>query len=242
MLYQNWDMQAPQMARYNADPNSIYIAVDGPKNTRGDDPTLAGGGISGWTITLISKNCKDKARAIQFLSYLISEEGQMDTYFGVPEDNPYGIAPTYTIVDGIPTLLPEIADMDKNDKNRQEIDIGVQYTYWMFMDNPWAQQWPTVYSPALEQPQLWTRPYVTFFSVYDKLEMPSGSAEALIFDEIQRRWGQDLPKLLLAKTDAEFDTLWANFQQYKAGRGYDKLQARQTELLNQNKARLAPEN
>ena len=75
MLYQNWDMQAPQNALYARDPNSIYIAVDGPKNSKGDDPVLAGGGIAGWTVTLISKNCKDPARAIQFLSYLISEEG-----------------------------------------------------------------------------------------------------------------------------------------------------------------------
>ena len=66
MLYQNWDMQAPQNALYAKDPNSIYIAVDGPKNTKGDDPVLAGGGIAGWTVTLISKNCKNPERAIQF--------------------------------------------------------------------------------------------------------------------------------------------------------------------------------
>ncbi|MDR1786969.1 MAG: extracellular solute-binding protein [Treponema sp.] len=238
MLYQNWDMQAPQGARYAADPNSIYIAVDGPRNSRGDPPTLAGGGISGWTLTLISKNCKDKARAIQFLTYLISEEGQMDTYFGVPENNGLGFEPTYTIKDGRPVLLPAIAGMDKNDKNRQEIEVGVQYTYWMLMDTPWTEQWPKDFSPALEQPQLWTRPYVTSFTVYDRLDMPSGSAEALIFDEILRRWGQDLPRLLLAKTEAEFDTLWADYQRFKKDRGYAQLQARQTELLNENKARL----
>jgi putative aldouronate transport system substrate-binding protein len=238
MLYQNWDMQAPQHARYAADPNSVYIAVPGPQNTRGDAPTLAGGGISGWTLTLISKNCKDKARAIQFLTYLISEEGQLDTYFGIPENNSLGFEPTYTFTDGRPVLLPEIGDMDKNDKNRQEIEVGVQYTYWMLMDTPWTEQWPKEFSPALEQPQLWTRPYVTSFTVYDRLEMPSGSAEALIFDEILRRWGQDLPKLLLAKTEPEFDKLWADFQKYKAERGYAQLQNKQTELLNANKARL----
>lgn len=238
MLYQNWDMQAPQGARYAADPGSIYIAVDGPKNSRGDDPTLAGGGISGWTITLVSKNCKDKARAIQFLTYLISEEGQMDTCFGVPEGNPYGIAPTYSLVNGVPKLLPEISEMDKTDKNRQEIDIGVQYTYWMLMDTPWMEQWPKTFSPALEQPQLWTRPYVTSFAIYDKLEMPSGSPDALIFDAIQRRWGQDLPKLLLAKTENEFDKTWSEYQAFKLEQGYAQLQRRQTDLLRANKAKL----
>ena len=237
MIYQNWDMQAAQIARYNIDPNSVYIAVPGPKNSRGDDPKLPAGGIAGWTLTLISKNCKDKARAIQFLSYLLSEEGQMDTYFGIPEGNKLGFEPTYTNIDEVPTLLPEIREMDKLDKNRQEIDIGVQYTYWMLMDNPWTMQFPQEYSPALEQPQLWTRPYAESFAMYDGVEMPVGSDEAIIFDTISRRWGQDLPRLLLAKTDAEFNTIWTDFQKYKKNQGFEKLQARQTQLMNANKAK-----
>lgn len=238
MIYQSWDMQAPQIARYNIDPNTVYIAVEGPKNTRGDNPRLPGGGLAGWTLTLISKNCKDKARAIQFLSYLLSEEGQMDTYWGVPQGNPYGIEPTYSMVDGVPTLLPEIREMDKTNKNQQEIDVGVQYTYWMLMDTPWTMQFPQEFSPALEQPQLWTRPYAVSYAVYDGLDMEPGSNEAMISDTISRRWGQDLPKLLLAKTEKEFNTIWADFQKYKADQGYAKLQAKQTELMNKNKDRL----
>jgi putative aldouronate transport system substrate-binding protein len=238
MMYQNWDMQAPQHARYETDPNTIYIAVPGPKNSRGDDHLLPGGGIAGWTVTLISKNCKDKERAIQFLTFLMSEEGQMATCFGVPEGNPFGIEPTYTMIDGIPTLLPDIKEMDSTNKNRQEIEIGVQSTYWMLMDNPWMAQFPQEYAPSLEQPQLWTRPYATSFAVYDNISLVAGSDEALIADNIQRRWGQDLPKLILAKTEAEFDQIWAAFQQYKKDQGYDKLQATQTELLNKNKVKL----
>ncbi|MCQ2576497.1 MAG: extracellular solute-binding protein, partial [Treponema sp.] len=138
MLYQNWDMQAAQNALYAKDPNSIYIAVQGPKNSKGDDPTLAGGGIAGWTITMISKNCKDKARAIQFLTYLISEEGQMDTNFGILND-------TYTMVDGVPTLTPEMKELDSTDKNKQENDVGIQFTYWMLMDTAWQAQFGVEY-------------------------------------------------------------------------------------------------
>jgi len=238
MIYQNWDMQAPQNARYSIDPNTIYIAVDGPKNSKGSDPLLPGGGIAGWTVTLISKNCKDKARAIQFYTYLISEDGQMDTYFGVPEGNPFGIAPTYTIINDVPTLLPDVDYLDKNDKNKQEVEIGVQYTYWMLMDNPWIQQFPIEYAPSLEQPQLWTRPYVVSYAQYDNLNMAPGSDEALINDTIARRWGQDLPKLILAKTEAEFDKLWSDFQKFKTDQGYAKLQARQTELMKANKKKM----
>jgi hypothetical protein len=79
-----------------------------------------GGGISDWTIILISKNC-NKARAIQFLSYLISEDGQMDTFFDIQND-------TYTIVNGIPTFTPEVKMMNQTDKNKQKIEISVDYT------------------------------------------------------------------------------------------------------------------
>jgi putative aldouronate transport system substrate-binding protein len=232
MIYQNWDMQAAQNTLYANDPNSVYIAVNGPKNSKGSDPTLAGGGIAGWTVTLISKNCKDPARAIQFLSYLISEEGQMDTNFGIKDV-------TYTInKDGIPELTPDVKKLDLSDKNKQETDIGVQYTYWMLMDNAWQAQWPIEYSPALGQPQLWTRPYVVSFAAYDNTTLPAGTDEALIFDDIQRQWGKVLPQLLLADSDASFDKIWNDFQQYKLDKGFAKVQAVQTEMLKANKAKL----
>ena len=231
MLYQNWDMQAPQNALYARDPNSIYIAVDGPKNSKGDDPVLAGGGIAGWTVTLVSKNCKDPARAIQFLTYLISEEGQMDTNFGIEGE-------TYTIENGVPKLTPEVAALDKNDKNKQETDIGVQYTYWMLMDTAWQAQFGSDYAPSLEQPQLWTRPYVHSYAAYDGLTLPVGSDEQLIYEDIQRRWGKVLPQLIRAGSEAEFDKIVDEFNQYKKDKGIDKVIAAQTELMNINKKKL----
>ena len=231
MLYQNWDMQAAQNALYARDPNSIYIAVDGPKNSKGDDPVLAGGGIAGWTVTLISKNCKDPARAIQFLTYLISEEGQMDTNFGIEGE-------TYTIENGIPKLTPEVAELDKNDKNKQETDIGVQYTYWMLMDNAWQAQFGADYAPSLEQPQLWTRPYVASYAAYDGLTLPVGSDEQLIYEDIQRRWGRVLPQLIRAPSEADFDKIVDDFNQYKKDKGIDKVIAAQSELMNINKKKL----
>lgn len=231
MLYQNWDMQAAQNALYEKDPNMVYIAVPGPKNSRGDDPTLAGGGISGWTITLISKNCKDKARAMQFLTYLISNEGQMDLNFGIKDK-------TYSINNGVPQLLPAVKKLDQSDKNKQETDIGVQYTYWMLMDTAWQAQWGIEYAPSVGQPQLWTRPYVKSFAVYDGLTLPVGSDEDLIYQEIQRKWGKVLSELLRAPTEKDFDTILAEYNQFKKDKGIDKVIAFQTKLMNANKAKL----
>lgn len=231
MLYQNWDMQAAQNALYNADPDGIYIAIPGPKNSKGDDPVLAGGSIAGWTITMISKNCKDPARALQFLTYLISEEGQMDTNFGIRDV-------TYSYKDGIPALLPKYKDMDSENKNTQETEVGILYTYWMLMDTAWQQQWGLEYAPSLEQPQLWTTPYVASYAVYDGLTIPVGSEEDLIYQEIQRRWGKVLSSLIRAGSEAEFDAMIKDFNKFKKDKGVDKIIALQTKLMNANKAKL----
>lgn len=231
MLYQNYDMQAAQNALYAKNPDSVYIAVPGPKNSHGDDPVLSGGTIAGWTITMISKKCKDPARAIQFLTYLISEEGQMDTNFGIEGE-------TFSYVDGVPTLLPEIKELDSNDKNKQETEIGVLYTYWMLMDTAWQSQWGIEYAPSIEQPQLWTRPYVHSYAVYDGLTIPVGSDEDLIYQEIQRRWGKTLSSLIRASSEDEFNKILNDFNAYKTQKGYDKVVKLQTQLMNENKSKL----
>ncbi|MBJ8193633.1 ABC transporter substrate-binding protein, partial [Bacillus cereus] len=44
MLYQRSDFATQQVMLYAKDPNSVYIAVDGPSNSKLDPPTLAGPG------------------------------------------------------------------------------------------------------------------------------------------------------------------------------------------------------
>lgn len=75
MLYQYSDMLTQQKILYANDPDSIYMAVEGPRNANGDDPLRPTTTINGWTVTLISKNCKHPERAIAFLDYLMSEHG-----------------------------------------------------------------------------------------------------------------------------------------------------------------------
>lgn len=102
-------MANQQNVLYANDPNSVYIAVDGPANSNLDQPTLSGPSISGWTLTLISKDVKDKARAIRFLSYLISEEGQRDLYLGKQ-----GV--TWDTIDGKDQFLPEVVELLNSDR------------------------------------------------------------------------------------------------------------------------------
>jgi len=231
MFFKNCDMITAQNTLYAQSPDMIYKAVDGPKNSKGEPHKLGGGGIAGWTITLISKNCKDPARAIQFMTYMISEEGQYDIWYGQE-----GV--TYDMVDGLPVLKPEVKDLKMTNNEKQETEIGVQNTYWMLADYAWADSFGVSKAPVEVQQYEWSMPYTVSYAAYDGLTLPVGSDEALIYEEIQREWGKVLVQLFQAPSEAEFDKIIKNFNAFKVEKGIDKVIAAQTELMNINKAKL----
>ena len=61
MIYQYTDMADQEKALYKENPDSIYIAVDGPKNLTGDDYTLPGTSVNGWNSYI---NFKKPARIL----------------------------------------------------------------------------------------------------------------------------------------------------------------------------------
>lgn len=76
LFYQNNDIENQQKSIWEENPDRIYIPVEGPKNSNGDDPILPVIGMNGWTLTYISKNCEIPEKAIQLITFLLSEEGQ----------------------------------------------------------------------------------------------------------------------------------------------------------------------
>ena len=104
MMYPYIDALQPLTLRYQNDVNSAYIAVDGPKNANKDQHTLGGPGISGWTVTLISKNAKNPAKAIRLFYYLMSEEGQRTITLGKKGES-------WDVIDGKEQFKPEILKM-----------------------------------------------------------------------------------------------------------------------------------
>lgn len=209
MLYRNSDLRNQQMSLYQNDPESIFIAVDGPGNANMDDPMLPGGGISGWTVTLISKNCEDPARAIRFLSYYLSEEGQHDFTLGAPGQ--------WETVDGQDQLTAEANKLLVDDRSAYDGQYGGQQTFWMLMDNPLfeGKGWnPKVVTPNKELED-WTKPYTKSYAQFDGLNIPGHEPEAIIFSKKENMEGKYLPLLMIADTEAEFDEIWAEWQQKK---------------------------
>ncbi|MDO3681997.1 extracellular solute-binding protein [Paenibacillus ehimensis] len=232
MLFQRSDMANQNISLYQKDPNTAYIAVDGPANAKQDPPTLAGPGIAGWTVTLISKDVKDKARAVKFLSYLISEEGNKDLFLGEK-----GVS--YDTIDGKDQFKPEVLDLLNKDRSAFDKKYGASHTFWMLMDTNMSLKWAPPSVDPIKQPEAWTRGKTKSFSQYDNIVPTGNSVEGIANTKIAQLWGKALPKLLLAKSDAEFDQLFDKFQKDRQAAGWEKVRAYQQKEFEANSQKIA---
>ncbi len=230
MLYQYTDMLSQQKALYAKNPDSIYLAVDGPKNAAGDEPKIPTTSMNGWTVTLISKNCQHPERAIAFLDYLMSERGQMLTYLGVEGE-------TYDMVEGKPVLKQEVKELLDTDRVTYDRLYGADDAYWMLQDNVMQLAWKQESSPAVAQLEDWARQYVVYNGQYD-ITLPAGSKEAEADDKITKLWSETLPRLLLAPSEEEFDAILEEFTEKREALGFSEVMEKKTEYMQIAKERL----
>lgn len=227
MMYQYIDMVDQQKILYSKDPDMIYIAVDGPRNSNGDDHTLPINGINGWTVTMISKTCEHPERAISFLNYLISEHGQKVIYLGVE-----GV--TYDMVDGEPVVKEEVLELLNSDRAAYDRLYGADDAYWMLQDNVMQLQWKQKPAEYVSQLEEWSYPYVVYNGQYDSA-LPEDSQESYADVKITTLWSETLPKLLLAESEESFDIIFNDFLRKRSSYGYEKVMKMKTELMNETK-------
>jgi putative aldouronate transport system substrate-binding protein len=134
-------------------------------------------------------------------------------------------------------MKQEVRDLLTSDRAEYDTQYGSDSAYWMFQDNAMALQWAVETPEPLGQMERWTYPYVMTTSQYD-ITLPADSDAAEIKSKIDNEWGVVLPKLLLAKDEAEFDKIWNDFLQTRKDFGLEDLIAAQTELMNVAKGKL----
>lgn len=230
MLYQYTDMMSQQKELYVNYPERIYMAVDGPKNAAGDEHTLPTIGVNGWTVTLISKNCEHPDRAIAFMDYMLSEQGQLRVYLGVEGE-------TFDYVEGKPVLKEEVKEVLNTNRAKHDRIYGADNTYWMFQDNVMQQKWQQEEPEPLAQLREWSYRYAVYNGQYDSF-FPLDSEEAYIDTKILTLWSETLPQLLLADSEEEFDRIFAEYLEIRDAYGFDKLVQAKNELMKQAKEKL----
>ena len=230
MLYQRTDMEAQQKELYASHPERIYIAVDGPRNLRGDDPVLPGSGINGWTVTLISKNCERPDKAIELLSYFLSEQGQKMIYLGVE-----GV--TYDMVDGEPVIKEEVQKLLDTDRKEYDRLYGADDAYWMLQDNVMQLQWKKQPEGPVGDLETWTYPYTHYLGQYE-VNYSKNEAAAKADTQIKKLWAEILPRLLLAESDEEFDEIVQEFKRRRMDLDYGEWMIESTRQIKENKEKL----
>lgn len=236
MIYQRTDLEQGEMVLYNNNPDSIYIAIDGPKNSNGDDYTLPGTSINGWTVTMVSKRCKDPEKAIKLISYLISEEGQLMTWLGVED-----VTWEYDR-EGVPRMKEEVKELLHSDRSAFDKIYGADSCYWMFQNDAIATKWiEDDKDSPLTQLKEWTYPYTVYDGQYT-ITFDAGTEEYEIKSKADAEWGKALPKLLLAETEEEFDRIYEQFMKSRYEMGYDYVLERLTEEMNKNIKKLGLDN
>ena len=230
MLYQYSDMTAEQRSLWDRDPNMAYMAVDGPRNSNGDAPVLTGIGIDGWTVTLISQNCSDPEKAIELMTYMISEEGQKLILLGKE-----GV--DYTWQDGKAVLTDSTRNLFLHEYDNYVRVVGGDNTYWMLQDSVMQSQWSVEYDEAVGQMREWATRYSAYTSQYST-RFAYDSEEFQINADVQYLWAQVLLQLLMADSDEKFDQLFADFVKQRDEMGYDKVLAEQTRQMIENKKKL----
>ncbi len=212
-------------------PGCEYIAIDGPQSTVGNEPTLNQAGISGWMISYITKSCKNPAKAIQIFTYLLSEEGQILTTYGIENE-------TYTInAEGKYELLPEVKEMMENDNDRykKEYRLG---EFIFFGHDKYKSLSDDAYPESIKQMQEWGTGKLVPHFVLENTDPDVGSAEARSYSALKTEWVTALTSMLRATDDDAFDEALESYKQFRADNNWEDIVKIKDEKMLKNAEKL----
>ena len=191
----------------NDNPDAAYIAIDGPQSTIGNEPTLNQAGISGWMVNYITKNCSDPAKAIQIFTYLLSDEGQILTTYGIE-----GV--TYSITeDGLYEILPEIKEIQTadNDRYKKEYRLG---EFFFFGHDKYLALGANSRTESIIQMQEWGAGKLVPHFILENTSPDAGTQEARIKSAVTTEWVTTLVNLIRSSSDEQFDSILDNYKQF----------------------------
>lgn len=235
MMVREWNgmVAVNPMLAASEHPESYYIAVDGPQNSNGDSAKLFPGNMDGWMVTMISKSTENPERAIRFLTYLVSEEGQRDLFLGKEGE-------TWDMVDGKPQLKPEMVQLLENDIETLEKEYGIMDTYWMLRNPVIVNQWRPEKAPVIKQMEDFANAQADIDSgIYKGLDPLGDSDVAITWTRISQNWEEVMPELITAKDEATFDKIFNDFLDRRDGYGFDQVMEYRQAELDARKAKMA---
>jgi len=214
----------------NDNPGSEYIAIDGPASTMGRERTLGQAGITGWMINHISRDAHAEA-AIQLFTFLLSEQGQILTFYGVEGETFEWNA------DGTIAMHPHIVELRQTDGSAH----NAQYRFgefFFFGHDSWRRFNPDQWTEAIRQPLEWGRGRLVPQFVIENVHPAQGTMEARSLEAINTEWDRIQIELVRAGSEADFDALLAEYEAFLNANNWDSIQQIRNANMQINRERL----
>lgn len=223
---------------YSENPEGSYIAIDGPESTlEGRIPIYSNAGIGGWTISYITKNCKDPERAIELFTYLMSDYGEILCFYGIEGE-------TYNVnQDGLYILTDEVKEVKENDPEKYKKEYRMTEFYLFGHDR---------YNTMGESPAGMKQIY-EFGSekIHDaglsvireqfsmgNISPDSNTSEARNLTNIDTNWATTLVSMIRSASEEEFQASLDSYKEFRATNGFDDIVAIYNEKIELNREKL----
>jgi len=186
---------------------------------------------TGWSSCFISTNCENPGRAICFMEFMKSPQGDQLTQFGIEGRH-------YELVDGKVKRTELYNNMTADEKTN--CGIGP----WYLQGSGWAEgvSWASGVVNALNEDEAYAaqkgnenrlinkkvqyqhkNPAMSFARVENEDE------EQVMYAKITDQWAKETARMITATSEAEVDQIWAELQQYLTDVGLDAVEAKMTE-------------
>ncbi|SFF19740.1 putative aldouronate transport system substrate-binding protein [Paenibacillus catalpae] len=186
-----------------------YTVLDGLK-ANGQEPRYPASRLMGWQGFFITKKAKDPERIIRWAEYAWSEEGQLDMRYGKEGE-------TYDMVDGLPKYKQDILDLSIKDNAAFNAQYGFNDSTLLFRagklwDDASARDLKESQPEQYEASKLLEKYNFDNYALgMENLEPDGSTPEGTINSKIKDLWNKTIPKLVLSKTDEEFDSAYNSF-------------------------------
>ena len=213
-------------------PEQTYIAVDGPKNSNGDNPTFSGGNIGGWTQTFITTSTEEPQKAMELITNLTSHYGTMVATFGVEGE-------TYNIVDGQVEYSEETEALRNSDIARFDKEVGLG-SYWFVLDDNYAIEMGQKPATSIRQMVEWAADKVAPRFETEDMNPTTGS-EGRNLTQLNIARVQALAAYIQAPTAEEGRQIWEDYLASRENYGYSQILEYQNAKIAENLQKLSAE-
>ncbi|KAB8289108.1 sugar ABC transporter substrate-binding protein [Bifidobacterium ramosum] len=218
---------APLQQWASTDPDGQYVAIDGIRSTKGRKPTLSETGLSGWTVSYITKQCKNPAKAIQIFTYLLSDYGEMLVNYGIE-------GKTYTTnADGTVSWTPEANKIRLNDSEKWQKEYRMG-EFVLFGHDRYKALNKDSFADAIKQFQEHNQQYLTPQYEIENIAPDAGTLEARSYSAITTKWSSTLVSLIRAGSDKQFDKIVDQYKTFLKNNDIDAINKVRNEKIKAN--------